>query len=86
MNITPYVNKINADAAVIAQAVAATRGITQTGVSTAAELVDTLSTVLGDRIYNLEMPQDVTYPAAVFWQDGSAPVLVDGYHTMQIDT
>jgi hypothetical protein len=86
MNITPYINKINADAAVITQAVAATRGVSQTGVSTAAELVTALASVLGDRIYNLELPQDVTYPAAVFGQEGSTPVLVDGYHTMQVDT
>ena len=86
MNITPYVTQINNEAAVIAQAVAAERGVKYLSVDTSSELVTVLSGVLGDRIYNLVLPQDPTYPCAVFGADSSEPVMSDGYHVMRVDT
>lgn len=86
MNIQPYVDKINTDAAVIAQAVAAERGVKTLSVDTATELVSVLSGVLSDRVYMLLSPQEPTYPAAIFGLDSSEPVMSDGYHVMQVDT
>ncbi|PUB82377.1 MAG: hypothetical protein DBP02_15095 [gamma proteobacterium symbiont of Ctena orbiculata] len=86
MNVQPYVDLLTANAPTLQQAVVAPPGVQSLGVVSTDEILTVFSGVLGDRVYQMSLPQYPTYPNLVYQLVSSDPQVVDGYHVTHTDT
>lgn len=86
MNLAKYVAQLTTEVPALQQIITADPGVLAVTYNGIPDLIAATTAAVSGRVYNLEMPQDPTYPNLVFQLAGRQPQLVDGVHVSQSDT
>ena len=85
MDVSAIVTRLTAECPTFEQILTPSTGGTQTPISTQANLYTLLASLVSNRMYPVELPEEPTHPSIVYQMVSSAPGVFEGFHVTHTD-